>query len=70
VAPDLRGRGVGRWLLEYAESAAPPGARRITLFTGARSHDNLRLYKRAGYRRDPEQPDPGVVRMSKPVRAH
>jgi tRNA (guanine37-N1)-methyltransferase len=68
VAPDLRGRGVGRWLLEYAESAAPPEARRITLLTGAGSHQNLRLYKRAGYRRDAEQPDPGVVRMSKRVR--
>jgi tRNA (guanine37-N1)-methyltransferase len=68
VAPDLRGRGLGRWLLEYAESAAPPEARRITLFTGAHSHQNLRLYKRAGYRRDAEQPEPGVVRMSKRVR--
>ena len=65
VAPDLQGRGLGRWLLEYAEAAAPPEARRITLFTGARSDANLRLYRRAGYRRDAEQPDPGVVRMSK-----
>jgi len=69
VAPDLRGRGLGRWLLEYAESAAPPGARRITLFTGARSQENLRLYRRAGYRPEAEQPDPGVVRMWKPIHA-
>jgi tRNA (guanine37-N1)-methyltransferase len=68
VAPDLRGRGLGRWLLEYVESAAPPEARRITLFTGARSNENLRLYRRAGYRPGAEQPDPGVVRMSKPIR--
>jgi tRNA (guanine37-N1)-methyltransferase len=68
VAPDLRGRGLGRWLLEQAEAAAPPEAHRITLFTGAGSHENLRFYRRAGYRREPEQPNPGVVRMWKPVR--
>jgi tRNA (guanine37-N1)-methyltransferase len=69
VAPDLRGRGLGRWLLQHAEAAAPPQARRITVFTGARSADNLRLYKRAGYRREAEQPDdPGLVRLGKPLR--
>jgi tRNA (guanine37-N1)-methyltransferase len=67
VAPDLRGRGLGRWLLQCVEAAAPPEARRVSLVTGARSVDNLRFYKRAGYRRDAEQPDgPGVVRLSKP----
>jgi tRNA (guanine37-N1)-methyltransferase len=69
VAPDLRGRGLGRWLLERAEAAAPPGASRLSLFTGAGSEGNLRRYQRAGYRRDREQPeDPGVVRLSKPLR--
>jgi tRNA (guanine37-N1)-methyltransferase len=69
VAPDLRGRGLGRWLLEHAEQAAPPGATRVSLFTGARSAANLRMYRRAGYRREREQPDePGVVRLGKPVR--
>jgi tRNA (guanine37-N1)-methyltransferase len=69
VAPDLRGRGLGRWLLEQVETAAPPQARRLSLFTGSASEDNLRMYRRAGYRRDPEQPeDPGVVRLAKPAR--
>jgi tRNA (guanine37-N1)-methyltransferase len=69
VAPDLRGRGLGRWLLEHAEQAAPPSATRVSLFTGARSAANLRMYRRAGYRREREQPDePGVVRLGKPVR--
>ena len=27
VAPDLQGRGLGRWLLERVEEAAPPDAR-------------------------------------------
>ena len=69
VAPDLRGRGLGRWLLERAEAAAPPGTRRLSLFTGAGSERNLRMYRKAGYRLDRHQPDtPGVVHLSKPVR--
>ena len=69
VAPDLRGRGLGRWLLGYVESAAPPDARRLSLLTGARSERTLRMCKKAGYRFDRVQPDDaGVVRLSKPVR--
>jgi tRNA (guanine37-N1)-methyltransferase len=69
VAPDLRGRGLGRWLLTYAEAAAPPEAARLALVTGSRSEANLRMYKRAGYRFDRDQPeDPGVVHLSRPVR--
>ena len=69
VAPDLRGRGLGRWLLGRIEAAAPPDARRLSLFTGAASADNLRMYKRAGYRFEREQPeDTGVVRLGKPLR--
>ncbi len=69
VAHDLRGLGIGRRLLEEIEAAAPPGTARLALFSGAGSERNLRMYKRAGYRRDREQPaDPGVVRLSRPVR--
>ncbi len=68
VAPDLRGRGLGRWLLAHVEAAAPPEATRLTLVTGAGSTSNLRMYKRAGYRRDRVQDEPGVVHLGKPVR--
>jgi GNAT superfamily N-acetyltransferase len=68
VAPDLRGRGLGSRLLRHIETAAPPQARRLALFTGAGSETNLRMYHRAGYRRDRVQPaDPSVVHLSKPV---
>lgn len=50
VAPDLRGRGLGRLLLEHAEAAAPASATGFLLHTGARSEANLRRYRRAGYR--------------------
>ena len=73
VAPDLRGRGLGRRLLALVEDAAPPEARRFALFTGAGSARNLRMYRKAGYRPDgrPGRSVPveeGVVRLSKPVR--
>ena len=66
VAPDLQGRGLGRVLLEAVEEAAPARAARLDLFTGALSERNLRLYKRAGYRREdgPGIP-PGAVRLVK-----
>jgi tRNA (guanine37-N1)-methyltransferase len=68
VAPDLRGRGLGRFLLEAIEAAAPPSARSLSLFTGAGSERNLLMYKRAGYRRHRDQPaEPGVVRLTKPA---
>ncbi|MDT0203259.1 tRNA (guanosine(37)-N1)-methyltransferase TrmD [Nocardioides sp. AE5] len=68
VAPDLQGRGLGRWLLGYAESLAPPDARRFLLFTGVQSTDNQRMYRKAGYRLvEGEAPD-GAVLMGKPRR--
>ncbi|MGI8433499.1 MAG: GNAT family N-acetyltransferase [Nocardioidaceae bacterium] len=67
VAPDLQGRGIGRWLLEYVESVAPPETTSFELFTGSASLDNQRLYRRAGYRRDARRDDSqGVVVMIKP----
>ncbi|MFI5611133.1 GNAT family N-acetyltransferase [Amycolatopsis sp. NPDC051903] len=50
VAPDLTGRGLGRFLLAHAESHAPATARTTELFTGAASKRNIALYERAGYR--------------------
>jgi tRNA (guanine37-N1)-methyltransferase len=65
VAPDLQGHGLGRWLLERAEEAAPDDARWCGLVTGARSEDNLRRYRRAGYRLLPTQPDPVIAHLRK-----
>ncbi len=72
VAPDLQGRGVGKRLLDLAESSAPPEATRLSVFTGAASVSNLRMYKRAGYRPTGEPfvdssgvVDPGVIRLAK-----
>ncbi|MFF2536699.1 GNAT family N-acetyltransferase [Streptomyces cyaneofuscatus] len=68
VAPDLRGLGVGRWLLSRAESAAEEGDR-IVLSTGAASHRNIALYERQGYVVLPGTWEQGVVDLVKPVAA-
>lgn len=51
VAPDRQGEGLGTRLLRAAEQRLPPQVREIRLFTGERSHANLRFYERHGYRR-------------------
>ena len=58
VVPDLQGRGLGRLLLEHIEAVAAPEATSYLLFTGARSEDNLRMYRKAGYRLRPDLPTP------------
>ncbi|OIJ90414.1 bifunctional NAD(P)H-dependent oxidoreductase/GNAT family N-acetyltransferase [Streptomyces colonosanans] len=50
VVPDLRGHGLGRWLLHIAESAAEQMCRRIVLTTGSASRRNIGLYESEGYR--------------------
>jgi NAD(P)H-dependent FMN reductase/ribosomal protein S18 acetylase RimI-like enzyme len=65
VVPDLRGHGLGRWLLRTAGAAAGPGCRRIVLFTGARSARNIALYRSEGYElTDDPRPD-GTVPLAK-----
>jgi tRNA (guanine37-N1)-methyltransferase len=67
VAPDLQGRGLGRYLLTLIEEAAPAEVTSYQLFTGAGSVDNIRMYKRSGYRLRGAAPGPeGAVIMTKP----
>ena len=49
VAPDRQGEGLGTRLLVEIERHARPGVTSLALFTGDRSHRNLRLYARHGY---------------------
>ena len=66
VAPDRQGHGIGTRLLLAAERVTRlPTA---TLFTGARSTANLRLYRRHGYvetAREPVRPGLQLVHLSK-----
>jgi GNAT superfamily N-acetyltransferase len=68
VAPDLAGRGLGRWLLAFAEAQAPDDVEQLVLFTGARSTRNQTMYERAGYRPAPTPGPPGAVGLVKPRR--
>jgi GNAT superfamily N-acetyltransferase len=65
VAPDLGGRGLGRFLLAWIEEHRPGAAARFQLFTGAKSTRNLRLYNAAGYQLD--RTADGVAHLSKPA---
>ncbi len=64
VAPDLQGQGLGRFMLAEIEAAAPPGVTSYSLFTGASSTDNIRMYKKAGYRLRGDGP-PGAVVLTR-----
>jgi GNAT superfamily N-acetyltransferase len=67
VAPDYSGRGLGRWLLNFAEDQAPDGATQCALFTGSRSSRNISIYERAGYVRTSPTgaTPPGIVHLVK-----
>ncbi len=66
VAADLQGRGLGRALLEHAESAAPASVLTYWINTGRVSEGNQRRYRRAGYRVVPgEGTYPGTVDLTK-----
>jgi tRNA (guanine37-N1)-methyltransferase len=65
VAPDLRGRGIGRFLLEYAERAAPPSVTTYSVLTGRDNRRAQKMYRRAGYGSRGEV-SPGVLRLAKP----
>jgi ribosomal protein S18 acetylase RimI-like enzyme len=70
VVPDLRGLGLGWRMLLAVEAAHAGTARRYALFTGAQSHDNIRLYERNGYTivdRRPLDRGPGLVHLAKPA---
>jgi GNAT superfamily N-acetyltransferase len=49
VVPDMRVKGIGRWLLRAAEAVAEPNCRHSVLFTGAGSRYNIGLYQSEGY---------------------
>ena len=54
VAPDQRGRGLGRALLETLEAEARSlGASRLVLETGTRQLQAVALYEAAGFRTIP-----------------
>jgi tRNA (guanine37-N1)-methyltransferase len=67
AAPDLQGRGVGRLMLTAIEEAAPADVTGYSLFTGALSDRNIRIYRKAGYRLAPSDDSvpAGAVRLTK-----
>ena len=66
VAPDLVGKGLGGWLLRFAESQAPVEVDTLSLYTGMKSLRNLAMYERADYRRTDDPAPDGAVHLVKP----
>lgn len=72
VSPLFRGRRLGRKLMAHAEKlAASLGFGEIRLYTNKLFAENVRLYRKLGYRVDREQAFKGgiVVHMSKPIKS-
>jgi GNAT superfamily N-acetyltransferase len=69
VVPDLRSKGLGRWLLRAAEAAAEPDCDRIVLSTGARSTQNIGFYEREGFRPTPLAGADGTLSPTKDLAA-
>ena len=67
VVPDLRGRGLGRWLLRTAETAAGPDCRRILLVTGAKSLRNRDFYQNEGYQPVSLAGPDGTISLAKDI---
>jgi putative acetyltransferase len=71
VAPDARGRGIGRAILETIEAAVRGRATALLLETGIKQLEAIRLYEAAGFRRrgpfGSYRDDPLSVFMEKPL---
>ncbi|GAA2408312.1 GNAT family N-acetyltransferase [Actinomadura vinacea] len=50
VAPDMQGRGIGERLMRALEDEVADRADACVLFTGHLGEDDLRLYRRLGYK--------------------
>jgi GNAT superfamily N-acetyltransferase len=67
VHPDHQKKGIGSLLMKKIESSFPD-VKRFELFTGAKSIENIRLYKKLGYEEYEEQnlsPRVQIVLMEK-----
>lgn len=64
VRPDLKGNGLGRRLLAFAEAEARRlGLARLRLYTNALMTQNIALYARAGYATTHEAGEPPMRRV-------
>ena len=64
VRPAVKGKGIGRMLMEFAEMEAQrQGYDSIYLYTNERLEENIQLYNRLGYVEYERRPDCGFPRV-------
>lgn len=64
VNPDAQGQGIGRRLLEFAESRAKSaGYDSVYLYTNVKMRDNQELYARIGYQEYDRRTEAGLSRV-------
>jgi len=64
VAPEFQGRGLGRRLVEFAESSVRArGGRAIELYTHERMTENIAMYARLGYEETDRRTERGYERV-------
>ena len=64
VAPAVQGRGLGRRLVEHAENEARRlSLAEVRLFTHVLMHENIALYRRAGYAETHRVEEAGYARV-------
>ena len=73
VRPEAQGRGLGRWILDFAEDRARSlGLPEVRLYTNALMTRNILIYGKAGYAETGRTPNPHrpgwiAVHMAKPL---
>lgn len=67
VTPELRGKGIGSWLLNLAQENLSPSVEAVELATGSKSFANIALYESHGFTQVSDKNDSVYLRKTRPA---